>query len=221
VCSKSGAVATLYASSGSMVQVNPATGVVTPTRSGPATQECSKGRASLTLPTVGIWYLLLQAGTATASLRDTFFLVEVGASGFATRPPPTTPITCTFAFDPIAITPASPTVSSGGTTTFSATGGTGIGYTWSLSSNPSGGTINASTGIYTAGAAGGVTDVVKVTDSASNTATTNVAVSAPQASAKGCSTTGGADVGTLIAVSAFLLVGRRRKSGSRVEDGRA
>ena len=62
-----------------------------------------------------------------------------------------------------------------GTQAFTATGGSGTGYVWSLAMAPSGGTISAG-GAYKAGAAGGVIDVVQVVDSASNTATAQVMV---------------------------------------------
>ena len=57
-------------------------------------------------------------------------------------------------------------------------GGTGTGFTWSLATNASGGSIDASTGAYGAGATGSVADVVKVTDSLGDTGTTSVAVTA-------------------------------------------
>lgn len=61
------------------------------------------------------------------------------------------------------------------TQTFVGVGGYGT-YIYSMQSNPSGGTINGSTGVYTAGSAG-FTDVVLVTDTLGNTATANVTVS--------------------------------------------
>jgi len=68
------------------------------------------------------------------------------------------------------------TVAPGGSTTFTASGGSGTGYSWSLSTNASGGSINAGTGAYTAGATPSVTDVVRVVDSLGNTSTQDVAV---------------------------------------------
>jgi uncharacterized protein (TIGR03382 family) len=61
---------------------------------------------------------------------------------------------------------------------FSASGGSGTGWAWSLSASPSGGSINPSTGAYTAGTTGSVTDVVQVTDSLGNVASRSVAVTA-------------------------------------------
>ncbi len=75
----------------------------------------------------------------------------------------------------LAITPPSATVAPMGTQMFSASGGSGSGYTWALAVNNSGGSISAA-GLYTAGATGGVTDQVQVTDSASNTAMAAVTV---------------------------------------------
>ena len=63
-----------------------------------------------------------------------------------------------------------------GTTTFTASGGSGTGYSWSLTTNASGGSIDASTGSYTAGATPSVTDVIGVQDSLGNSATTSVTV---------------------------------------------
>jgi predicted secreted protein len=76
----------------------------------------------------------------------------------------------------LAISPPSVTLAPSAMQTFTASGGSGTGYTWALSTNNSGGAITAA-GVYTAGTTGGVTDVVKVTDSASATATATVTVS--------------------------------------------
>jgi hypothetical protein len=75
----------------------------------------------------------------------------------------------------LAITPPSASVAPMGTQMFTASGGSGMGYTWLLSTNNSGGNISAA-GLYTAGATGGVVDEVEVTDSASNTAMAAVTV---------------------------------------------
>jgi hypothetical protein len=65
----------------------------------------------------------------------------------------------------LAISPSSTSVTAGGHVTFSASGGAG-GYHYSLSASRSGGSVDADTGDYTAGATGGVSDEVTVTDSA-------------------------------------------------------
>ena len=77
----------------------------------------------------------------------------------------------------LAISPGSTTIAPTGTQQFTASGGTGTGYTWSLKTNGSGGSIDASSGLYTAGSTDGATDVIQVTDSALATATVNVRVS--------------------------------------------
>lgn len=76
---------------------------------------------------------------------------------------------------PIFITPQGPTVAHGDTQQFTANGGYAS-YTWSLATNASGGSINSSTGLYTAGSTHPATDVVLVTDSFSQLAETPVFV---------------------------------------------
>lgn len=64
----------------------------------------------------------------------------------------------------LQIFPASETsVNPSGSINFTSTGGYGT-RTYSLLANPSGGSINASTGAYTAGVTGTVTDIVQVSD---------------------------------------------------------
>lgn len=77
---------------------------------------------------------------------------------------------------PVVLSPANPSKAAYATQTFTATGGTGTGYTYSLTSAPSGGSIDG-TGHYTAGGDGG-TDVVRVVDSGGNVGTTNVTAAA-------------------------------------------
>lgn len=64
-----------------------------------------------------------------------------------------------------------------GRVNFSASGGTGP-YTFSISSNRSGGSVDPTTGIYKAGPRGLVPDQVTVTDSLASTATALVSVTA-------------------------------------------
>ena len=78
----------------------------------------------------------------------------------------------------VSISPGSASVPPRGGQAFSASGGSGGGYVWSLTTNGSGAAIDASTGAYTAGSTGGVTDVVRVADSLGNAATRNVSVTA-------------------------------------------
>lgn len=74
------------------------------------------------------------------------------------------------------ISPYVPKTSAAGIVNFTAAGGSGTGYTWSLTTNQSGGSIVAGTGVYTAGSLLGTTDTVTVTDSLGATATRNVRV---------------------------------------------
>jgi hypothetical protein len=63
----------------------------------------------------------------------------------------------------------------GNTASFSALGGYGT-KTYTLTTNVSGGSVNSSTGLYTAGSTPG-TDVVTVTDSLGNVANATITVS--------------------------------------------
>jgi hypothetical protein len=74
---------------------------------------------------------------------------------------------------PMILSPVTVTVTHGLTNQFTALGGFGT-LTYSMSSNPSGGSINSS-GLYTAGATP-ATDVALVTDSQGNTATATITV---------------------------------------------
>jgi MYXO-CTERM domain-containing protein len=76
----------------------------------------------------------------------------------------------------LKITPDKPTAPPGGVLNFTATGGSGTGYTWTISKNGSSGSINPSTGHYTAGGGASTVDTVRVTDSLGNFATVNVSV---------------------------------------------
>ena len=78
--------------------------------------------------------------------------------------------------DGVSIAPASPVVAPRQTIPFGASGGSGSGYVFALTTNASGGAIIAATGAYTAGATGGVADVVTVTDSLGNTDNVTVSV---------------------------------------------
>jgi Galactose oxidase, central domain len=135
----------------------------------------------------------------------------------------------------LLVSPAQVSLAPGAKQTFTASGGSGLGYVWSLVHNESGGTVTAS-GDYQAGATGGVTDVVQVVDSFANSsiATVNVlrqatAVSstAPQAKSMGCGTTGGDALpalgGIVLGLLGWTVRHRRRWSpataSGRVEDG--
>lgn len=74
----------------------------------------------------------------------------------------------------LQLTPTAPVVAHTSTQQFTVAGGYGL-YTWSLSTNASGGSINSS-GLYTAGSTPNVTDVVKVVDALNNSQTVSVTV---------------------------------------------
>lgn len=74
----------------------------------------------------------------------------------------------------LAITPSTATIASTGTQSFSSSGGVSP-YTYSINSGP--GSINSSTGLYTAASAGTV--VVRVTDSLTNTSDAALTVNGP------------------------------------------
>ena len=76
---------------------------------------------------------------------------------------------------PMILGPSGTTVTHGSTETFTALGGYGT-YTYSFSVNNSSGTIDSSSGLYTAGGTFPVTDTIEVTDSLGNTQTVTVSV---------------------------------------------
>jgi PKD repeat protein len=76
---------------------------------------------------------------------------------------------------PVAITPTGVTLPSGSSIYFEATGGQ-CNYVFSIADNQSGGTIDANTGYYTAGATSGVRDYIQVTDGGSDSVQTFVDV---------------------------------------------
>lgn len=78
----------------------------------------------------------------------------------------------------LSITPAAVILPPRETQIFNVTGGSGMGFTWSLMTNLSGATFNPTTHTYVAGTVGNVADVVKVTDSLGNSATATITVGA-------------------------------------------
>ena len=76
----------------------------------------------------------------------------------------------------VSMTPTSPVIAPKATVNFVASGGSGTGYAYQISTNASSGQINATTGVYVAGATGGSVDIVTVTDSLGNTAVVSVSV---------------------------------------------
>lgn len=71
---------------------------------------------------------------------------------------------------PMILNPSVLSIPSGNTQTYVGLGGYGV-YVYSFQTNNSGGTIDPSTGLYTAGPTANVTDTLKVTDAFGNTAT--------------------------------------------------
>jgi hypothetical protein len=120
----------------------------------------------------------------------------------------------------VIVSPAQASLATGTLQTFTARGGSGLGYVWSFMQNKSGGTLTAS-GVYQAGPVGGATDVLQVKDSFANSATVTVNVmrqpstvsaTGPHANSTGCGTTGGAALPLLVgAVLALLAHNRRRR----------
>lgn len=76
---------------------------------------------------------------------------------------------------PMILSPPTSTIAAGAAEQFTALGGFGP-YIYSFTTNNSGGTINSSTGLYTAGTTPNVTDTLLVTDNLSNTASATVSV---------------------------------------------
>ena len=116
----------------------------------------------------------------------------------------------------ILVSPAQVNLAPGASQTFTAEGGSGLGYVWSFVHNESGGTLTAS-GDYQAGPLGGVSDVLKVMDSFANSSTATVNVlrqaaavfsTAPQAKSMGCGTTRGAALPS-VGGAVLLLLGWR------------
>jgi hypothetical protein len=111
----------------------------------------------------------------------------------------------------LTISPTGASVATGQTQAFTASGGTGS-YTWSVSTNNSGGSIT-SAGVYTAGSTGGVTDVVTVTDSSNASVTTTVAVVSVSKPGGGCGSGEGSQ--GMVGLVALLLAGTLRRTRIR------
>ncbi len=78
---------------------------------------------------------------------------------------------------PMQFSPSTASVVALGTQQFEGLGGYGA-YTYTITVNNSGGSIDASTGLYTAGSTPTVVDTIKVVDKQGNSATANVSVTA-------------------------------------------
>jgi len=233
VCSLNGTTTTVYVRAGVPVQlsaIDPMTGNATVTADASATfaQPCSGGAVTYTRPS-GTWYLLLDSPNALVGRTPGSDIYRFVASntGIATRPASMSPPTCSPpAFPTLAVAPASSVVPTRGSVAFTGSGGSGAGYTWSLTTNASGGSIDSTAGTYTAGPTGSVTDVVQVKDSFGNGATANVTVTAPAPAPNGgpksggCGSTGGekpepASGLFVLALGLLFLLGRRRKTAQR------
>jgi hypothetical protein len=121
----------------------------------------------------------------------------------------------------VTISPAETALAPSATQTFTASGGSGTGYTWSLATNASGGTIDAS-GAYTAGSTGGVSDVVQVMDSLGNVASATVNVTAAptdDAGGCGCGNGGGSSL-FLLVLGAAAMARVRPRTSRRARAGR-
>lgn len=118
----------------------------------------------------------------------------------------------------VTISPSQITLRSRESQAFSAAGGSGTGFVWSFVSNASGGSLNPSTGVYTAGNLAG-TDVVGVADSLGNLASAKVSVTDAQGTgqAGGCKSAGNAtgSVMAWLVVASSLLVRRRGGTGTK------
>ncbi len=156
------------------VSVTPSFSTVT----GTAAASCSTASpASSTIAansTVPFTFTCTPWGAGTLTFTATANGTAANTGNALTAAATTSPATIVLA--PVVIAPATASVPPRGVLTFIASGGSGSGFTWSLSTNASGGSVNASTGAYTAGATGSVTDVVRVVDSLGNAATRTVAV---------------------------------------------
>jgi MYXO-CTERM domain-containing protein len=106
----------------------------------------------------------LQVGTYLGIATMVAVLVSIALSGRLAN-----------AASPLTVSPMSVSLPPRGTQMFTASGGSGMGYTWSLTAAPSGGTISA-TGAYMAGSTPNVTDQVQVMDSSLAVATATVIV---------------------------------------------
>jgi Zn-dependent metalloprotease len=117
-----------------------------------------------------------------------------------------TAVTASVAVGPaITVIPGEVLLPKGGTQVFSASGGSGSGYTWSILENQTGGNVSAAAGLYTAGGQPG-TDQLQVVDSLGNLATAHVTVPGDG----GCSAIGPA--GGLWLLGVAVLLGRRRRA---------
>jgi OmpA-OmpF porin, OOP family len=122
----------------------------------------------------------------------------------------------------ISIAPLSGAVQTGQTMPLAATGGSGSGQSWTVVSAGSGGTVDSTSGAYTAGPHAGI-DVVRVVDSLGNTSELTIPVTLGNAShpvnlqGGGCTCTlaatgdGGLHAVALTLAACGLVLGARRR----------
>ena len=145
--------------------------------------------AGLTLDTAEVFDRASQTWTATGSmgqvralhtaslLQSGKVLVSGGNQAFGTGADTAT----AEIFDPAGgnpprISPANPSVAPNSSLTFSASGGSGTGYVWSFGPNRVHSGALTSNGVYTAAQYVGDIDVIRLTDSAGNAASTVIGV---------------------------------------------
>jgi hypothetical protein len=138
--------------------------------------KCSAGTDTITLTgTATTWYFLIDLG----SFQGAGFRFDAGVSNVVARPAATAPATCAApALVPHSVHADTPLLPPRAHVILTASGGTGAGRTWSLTTNGSGATIDTASGAYTAGSTGSASDIVKVTDSGGNSATQTLAITA-------------------------------------------
>jgi MYXO-CTERM domain-containing protein len=107
----------------------------------------------------------------------------------------------------VSVAPGVASVQAGAQQIFTASGGSGT-FAWSLATNASGGSVDAS-GKYTAGSTAG-SDVVRALDSDGNSGTASVTVSGGTSHGGGCSTSGTGNA-MLLAIAAMALALRRKR----------
>ena len=183
-CSALGTATTVHARKDQPVQlssIDPDNGnaTVTADASTAFTKACSQGSVVISLASAGDWHLLFDSPAALAGGNPGLDVYRIDGLfvGMATRPASTAPGTCVPPPAPLFISPVSP-VPPRGKQTLTAGGGSLSGYSWSMPGGFSGGSIEAATGIYTAGPNPNTTDLVRVTDSKGEQASRTIAVSA-------------------------------------------
>jgi hypothetical protein len=97
----------------------------------------------------------------------------------------------------VSVTPTTTNATAGSKVSFNVAGGSGMSYVWSIADNQSGAKIDTSTGVYTAGSKGNVTDIVAVQDSLHNgaSATVHVQPATPSGGPDGGTDGGSLDAG--------------------------